>query len=58
MQDYTGGNVTVHNFLNVLLGKKSALTGGSGKVLNSGPDDHIFIYYSDHGGIGIVRKSL
>ncbi|TVU20169.1 hypothetical protein EJB05_36367, partial [Eragrostis curvula] len=40
-KDYTGNNVNVHNFLAVLLGDNSNLTGGSGKVVNSGPDDHI-----------------
>ncbi|XP_012458334.1 vacuolar-processing enzyme-like [Gossypium raimondii] len=33
---------------------KAALTGGSGKVINSGPNDRIFIYYSDHGGPGTL----
>lgn len=54
MQDYTGDDITVNNFLSVLLGDKSALTGGSGKVVDSGPDDHIFIFYSDHGGPGVL----
>nr|ALL55652.1 asparaginyl endopeptidase [Clitoria ternatea] len=53
-KDYTGEDVNVNNFLAVLLGNKSALTGGSGKVLNSGPDDHIFIYFTDHGGAGVL----
>ncbi|KAJ8750562.1 hypothetical protein K2173_015723 [Erythroxylum novogranatense] len=53
-KDYIGENVTVENFFAVILGNKSALTGGSGKVVNSGPDDHIFIYYSDHGGPGVL----
>lgn len=55
-QDYTGGDVNVNNFLAVLRGDKTALTGGSGKVVNSGPDDHIFIFYSDHGGPGVLGK--
>lgn len=55
-QDYTGDDVNVHNFLAVLLGNKTALTGGSGKVVNSGPNDHIFIFYSDHGGPGVLGK--
>ncbi|MQL05677.1 hypothetical protein EI015_26775, partial [Escherichia coli] len=46
-KDYTGEDVTVDNFFAALLGNKSALTGGSGKVVNSGPNDHIFIYYTD-----------
>lgn len=53
-KDYTGKDVNVNNFLAVLLGNKAALTGGSGKVVDSGPNDHIFIYYSDHGGPGVL----
>lgn len=52
-QDYTGEDVTVDNFFAVLLGNKTAVKGGSGKVVNSGPNDHIFVYYSDHGGPGV-----
>ncbi|PHU01324.1 hypothetical protein BC332_31111 [Capsicum chinense] len=53
-KDYTRDDVNVHNFLAVLLGNKTALTGGSRKVVNSGPNDHIFIFYSDHGGPGVL----
>ncbi|NP_001304244.1 vacuolar-processing enzyme precursor [Vigna radiata] len=53
-KDYTGEDATAHNFYSALLGDKSALTGGSGKVVNSGPDDRIFIFYSDHGGPGVL----
>ncbi|AES73372.1 putative legumain protein [Medicago truncatula] len=53
-KDYTGDDVNVNNFFAALLGNKSALTGGSGKVVDSGPNDHIFIYYSDHGGPGVL----
>lgn len=53
-QDYTGEDVTVENFFAVILGNKTALTGGSGKVVDSGPNDHIFIFYSDHGGPGVL----
>jgi legumain len=53
-QDYTGEDVTVGNILAVILGNRTALTGGSGKVVDSGPNDHIFIYYSDHGGPGVL----
>lgn len=53
-QDYVGDEVTAHNFFAVLLGNKTALTGGSGKVVDSGPDDRIFIYYTDHGGPGVL----
>ncbi|CAK8568418.1 unnamed protein product [Lathyrus sativus] len=53
-KDYTGEDVTVGNFFAALLGNKSALSGGSGKVVDSGPNDHIFVYYSDHGGPGVL----
>lgn len=54
LQDYTGEDVTVNNLFAVILGNKTALTGGSGKVVDSGPNDHIFIYYTDHGGPGVL----
>ncbi|KAM5565977.1 vacuolar-processing enzyme [Rosa sericea] len=53
-KDYTGEDVTVNNFFAAILGNKTAITGGSGKVVDSGPNDHIFIYYSDHGGPGVL----
>ncbi|CAA7036848.1 unnamed protein product [Microthlaspi erraticum] len=53
-KDYTGDDVNVSNLFAVILGNKTALKGGSGKVVDSGPNDHIFIYYSDHGGPGVL----
>ncbi|KAD6453444.1 hypothetical protein E3N88_08149 [Mikania micrantha] len=53
-KDYTGEYVTAANFYAVLLGSTSALTGGSGKVLATKPQDKVFIYYTDHGGPGIL----
>ncbi|KAK7311408.1 hypothetical protein RJT34_09540 [Clitoria ternatea] len=53
-KDYVGEDVNADNFFAAILGNKSALTGGSGKVVDSGPNDHIFIYYSDHGGPGVL----
>ncbi|CAF1101684.1 unnamed protein product, partial [Adineta steineri] len=53
--DYTGKDVTPQNFINVLLGNKEILQGvGSGKVLGSGPNDNVFIYFTDHGAPGLV----
>jgi legumain len=52
-KDYIGDTVTPSNFLNVLLGKD--MTGiGSGKTLKSGPNDRVFIFFSDHGAPGLV----
>lgn len=53
-KDYTSSHATVANFLAVLLGDKSKVHGGSGKIVDSGPNDHVFIYYSDHGGPGVL----
>ncbi|KAG2408337.1 hypothetical protein LR48_Vigan01g216800 [Vigna angularis] len=53
-KDYTGENVNSRNFFAVLLGDKKKVKGGSGKVINSKAEDRIFIYYSDHGGPGVL----
>ncbi|CAF1355376.1 unnamed protein product, partial [Rotaria sordida] len=54
-KDYTGNNVTPKNFINVLLGNKEEMRGiGSGKVLESGPDDNVFVFFTDHGAVGLV----
>ncbi|KAA8539312.1 hypothetical protein F0562_026004 [Nyssa sinensis] len=53
-KDYTGNDTNVSNFFNVMLANKTAITGGSGKVLDSAPEDHIFIFFSDHGGPGVI----
>ncbi|KAL7611106.1 hypothetical protein Lser_V15G09720 [Lactuca serriola] len=53
-KDYTGEHVTVDNLFAVLLGDKKSVKGGSGKVVDSKPEDRIFLYYSDHGGPGVL----
>jgi legumain len=54
-KDYIGKDVTPQNFLNVLLGKKDAMKGiGSGKVIESGPNDHVFVNFVDHGATGLL----
>ncbi|KAK7338517.1 hypothetical protein VNO77_19129 [Canavalia gladiata] len=53
-KDYTGEAANAGNFYAVISGNRSAILGGSGKVLNSGPHDIIFIYYVDHGTPGLV----
>ncbi|KAK3411216.1 hypothetical protein EUGRSUZ_J03189 [Eucalyptus grandis] len=57
-KDYTGVATTAANLYAVLLGNKTALSGGSGKVLNSGPNDHVFFYYADHGTTGLVSMPV
>uniref|UniRef100_T1JMC8 legumain n=1 Tax=Strigamia maritima TaxID=126957 RepID=T1JMC8_STRMM len=55
LKDYTKLDVTPKNFLNVLQGKSDEMKNiGSGKVIKSGPKDHIFVYFADHGAIGLV----
>jgi len=34
------------------------MTVGSGKTVKSGPNDHIFVFYSDHGAPGVNLKTL
>ncbi|XP_006839624.1 PREDICTED: legumain [Chrysochloris asiatica] len=55
LKDYTGEDVTPGNFLAVLKGDAEAVKGkGSGKVLKSGPRDHVFVYFTDHGAPGLL----
>ncbi|XP_013885700.1 legumain [Austrofundulus limnaeus] len=53
-KDYTEEDVTPQNFLAVLKGDSSSVKGGNGKVLKSGPNDHVFVYFTDHGAPGIL----
>jgi len=54
-KDYVGNDVNVQNFLNILTGNKAAMKGiGSGKVIESGPNDHVFVNFVDHGATGIL----
>lgn len=54
VKDYTGAAVNVSNFLAVLRGNSTAVQGGNGKVLKSGPNDDVFINFVDHGAPGLV----
>ncbi|MFS7924134.1 putative legumain protein [Helianthus anomalus] len=57
-KDYTGESVTADNFYAVLLGNATAVKGGSGKVVASQPDDKIFVYFTDHGGPGVLCNQV
>lgn len=57
-KDYNGEQVTASNLYAVILGDKKSLKGGSGKVVDSKPGDRIFIYYSDHGGPGVLGELI
>jgi len=46
--DYSGNAVNPKNFMKVLTGQ------GSGKVLKSTSNDHVFINFVDHGGSGVI----
>jgi len=58
LKDYTGSSCTAANFLAVLSGQKSKVKGGSGRVVESGPNDNIFVFYSDHGAVGLVAMPV
>ncbi|KER21190.1 hypothetical protein T265_10427 [Opisthorchis viverrini] len=51
--DYRGNDVTLDNFLKVLKGDKELEKKGK-KVLKSGPDDYVFIFFSGHGGVPFI----
>nr|CAD7462459.1 unnamed protein product [Timema tahoe] len=54
-KDYTGKAVTPEVFLNVLKGNADAVKNiGTGRVLESGPNDHLFINFVDHGAPGLL----
>ncbi|GJV31050.1 vacuolar-processing enzyme [Tanacetum coccineum] len=53
--DYNGIHVTPSNVYVVLLGDKSLVKGGSGKVVDSKPEDRIFIFFSGHGALGSLE---
>merc|ERR1711862_568136 len=46
--DYSGADVTPEDFRAVLTGT------ATGKNLNSGPDDNVFVFFSGHGGAGLI----
>lgn len=52
VKDYTKKTVTPSNFLKILQGQEVDV--GSQKVIKSGPNDNVFVYFSDHGAPGIV----
>ena len=51
-KDYTKHLVTPDNFLAVLKGNSTHVHGR--KVLKSSKDDHVFLYFADHGAPGLV----
>ncbi|MED6110163.1 hypothetical protein PIB30_040401 [Stylosanthes scabra] len=57
-KDYTGMHTNAKNFYAALSGNRNNISGGSGKVVDSGPNDTIFVYYSDHGAPGIVSMPV
>jgi len=52
--DYRGADVTPTNFLNIIKGDKTAVTGGNGKVLKSDKNSKVFINFADHGAPGLI----
>ena len=57
LKDYTHKEVTIRLVLAVLRGDKAKvkeLTGREGKVIDSGPDDNVFVAASGHGSVGLL----
>ncbi|GFS44739.1 legumain [Trichonephila inaurata madagascariensis] len=55
-KDYTE-DATPKNFMAVLKGDEILAGVGSGKVQKSGPSDHVFVYFADHGAPGLIAFS-
>jgi len=53
-KDYICNNVRPDVFLKVLQGEHVDGSSGSGKTLKSGPNDNVFVYFTDHGAKGLV----
>ncbi|KAI4382637.1 hypothetical protein MLD38_008575 [Melastoma candidum] len=54
--DYTTTHATIHRILKAaLLADATPLVSGSGKLLESCSDDHIFLYYVSHDTTGLLR---
>lgn len=51
-KDYTKRDVTPENFLKIMQGEEMKV--GSGKTIKSGPDDEVFVFFSDHGATGLI----
>ncbi|XP_060847426.1 legumain-like [Rhopalosiphum padi] len=53
--DYKGMDVNSTNFLKIITGDKKAMKSiGTGKVIEGGPNDSVFINFVDHGTTGIL----
>jgi legumain len=56
--DYTKDNVNAETFLAILTGNETAIPQNgphsTGKMIHAGPNDRIFVFYSDHGAPGII----
>ena len=52
-KDYVGREVTPKNFLAILSGDTELESQGK-KVLKSTAEDHVFVYFSDHGAPGLI----
>lgn len=52
--DYKGDSVTPSNFLNILRGNSTGVSGGNGKVLKSTENSKVFINFADHGAPGLI----
>ena len=53
--DYKGADVHPDNFISVIKGDSKKMKNiGSGKVLNSTKDSKVFVYFTDHGAVGLL----
>eukprot|EP00818_Percolomonas_sp_WS_P010683 CAMPEP_0117436788 /NCGR_PEP_ID=MMETSP0759-20121206/1187_1 /TAXON_ID=63605 /ORGANISM="Percolomonas cosmopolitus, Strain WS" /LENGTH=360 /DNA_ID=CAMNT_0005228397 /DNA_START=583 /DNA_END=1665 /DNA_ORIENTATION=+ len=56
-KDYVGKDVTAANFMKILSGQD--MTGvGSGKTIKSDSNSNIFVYFADHGSVGLIAMPV
>eukprot|EP00933_Yihiella_yeosuensis_P016468 TRINITY_DN14060_c0_g1_i1.p1 TRINITY_DN14060_c0_g1~~TRINITY_DN14060_c0_g1_i1.p1 ORF type:complete len:512 (-),score=95.45 TRINITY_DN14060_c0_g1_i1:424-1890(-) len=56
--DYRGRDVTAPNFLAALTGNSSGVANvvnSTRRVLKSGPEDEVFVFFTDHGSPGMIH---
>ena len=54
---YSGDDVTAENFYAVLTGDSASVPKGK-PVLGSTADDEVFVYFTDHGGTGLIAMPV
>lgn len=58
MAERTIASISTQTNLNGAVVQAPKVIGSSGKILKSGPEDRVFVYYADHGAPGPPSISI